>query len=169
MLGQEVTLTEVKSEFSSADIPKLCYAPQKLDQEVFFIPAHPLLFEKEIKAQNIQVNQELEYPSFFSSKTEDADFPFDFLAFCFFLLSRYEEYLPHEADQYGRFKAESSLAYKSGFLDIPLIDLWGLELQKRLQSRYSSLKFKNNRYSHSSKLDLVLKIVLKGSKLSIFL
>ena len=41
--------------------------------------------------------------------------PYDIFAASFYLISRYEEYLPHVKDEYGRFTAEESLAYKNGF------------------------------------------------------
>ncbi len=53
-----------------------------------------------------------------------ADFPFDIFAATFYLLSRYEEYLPHEKDMYGRYAHENSLAFKEGFLKLPLINIW---------------------------------------------
>ena len=40
------------------------------------------------------------------------------------MLSRYEEYLPHIKDEYGRFEAKESLAFKYGFLEIPIVDKW---------------------------------------------
>jgi hypothetical protein len=36
------------------------------------------------------------------------DMPFDIFAASFYLLSRYEEYLPHEKDQYGRYSHVNS-------------------------------------------------------------
>ncbi len=44
------------------------------------------------------------------------DFPFDIFAASFYLLSRYEEYLPHEKDMYGRYAHTNSLAFREHFL-----------------------------------------------------
>lgn len=40
------------------------------------------------------------------------------------MLSRYEEYLPFEADAHGRFPAKQSLAYRRGFVEVPVVDFW---------------------------------------------
>jgi len=54
----------------------------------------------------------------------------DIIASSFFMLSRYEEYLVDERDQYDRFPASASVAYKEGFLTKPIVNeyielLWG--------------------------------------------
>ncbi|MEY8200577.1 MAG: polysaccharide deacetylase family protein [Colwellia sp.] len=51
----------------------------------------------------------------------------------FFMLSRMEEVITEERDAHGRFSAESSVAYKNGFLDRPVVDeyvemLWNMLL-----------------------------------------
>jgi len=51
-------------------------------------------------------------------------FSFDIFAASFYLIVRYEEYLGFKKDKYGRFGAEKSLAYKEGFLEDPLINIW---------------------------------------------
>ena len=40
---------------------------------------------------------------------------FDVFSASFYLVSRYEEYLPYVKDMYERFQAENSLAYKHNF------------------------------------------------------
>jgi hypothetical protein len=44
------------------------------------------------------------------------DLPFDPLAATFYLVSRYEEYLPFIPDEHGRFPAKQSFAFSNGFL-----------------------------------------------------
>ncbi|HGE72013.1 TPA: hypothetical protein ENX78_14335 [Candidatus Poribacteria bacterium] len=46
----------------------------------------------------------------------------DIIASSFFMLSRYEEYLVDERDQYDRFPASASVAYKEGFLTRPIVN-----------------------------------------------
>ena len=53
----------------------------------------------------------------------------------FFLLSRYEEYLPHSKDQYGLYAHENSIAYKEGFLHQPLINIWLEDFRKLLEKK----------------------------------
>jgi peptidoglycan/xylan/chitin deacetylase (PgdA/CDA1 family) len=54
----------------------------------------------------------------------------DIIASTFFMLSRYEEVMQDVKDQYERFPATASLAYREGFLDRPIVNeyielLWG--------------------------------------------
>lgn len=56
----------------------------------------------------------------------------DLVASALFLLSRYEETLVAARDVHGRFQAVSSLAYKAGFLQRPLVDEYGAYLRQCL-------------------------------------
>jgi len=57
------------------------------------------------------------------------DFSFDIFAASFYLLSRYEEYLPHQKDQFGRYAHTNSLAFREEFLQLPLVNIWIEELR----------------------------------------
>ena len=46
----------------------------------------------------------------------------DIIASSFFMVARYEEVIIDARDQYGRFPATASLAYKEGFLDKPVVN-----------------------------------------------
>lgn len=48
----------------------------------------------------------------------------DILAGSFFMLTRWEEYTSLSKDEHGRFPASSSLAYKYGFLELPVVDVY---------------------------------------------
>ena len=50
---------------------------------------------------------------FFFSTGENSNIPFDIFAASFYLVSRYEEYLPHVRDIHERFTAHESLAFKN--------------------------------------------------------
>jgi hypothetical protein len=82
------------------------------------------------------------------------DLPFDLFSACFFLLSRYEEYLPFIADPYGRFEADQSLAFRGGFLEEPVIDQWLLLFKKRLLQKYSGLIFPEQKFRFISTFDI---------------
>jgi hypothetical protein len=56
------------------------------------------------------------------------------------LLSRYEEYLPHEKDIYGRYAHQSSLAFKENFLHLPIINIWVQHFKQALQIKFPALK-----------------------------
>ena len=81
------------------------------------IPNIGLLFETGIKQHPIEINQIENFKIFFQSPSkENNEFPFDIFSATFYLLSRYEEYLPHEKDEYGRYSHLNSLAYNENFL-----------------------------------------------------
>ena len=84
-------------------------------------------FQNNILVQNTSCVQWHNLTTFFQT---GGDLPFDVFAASFYLISRYEEYLPHEKDMYGRYAHENSLAYKERFLQLPLINIWLTELVK---------------------------------------
>ncbi len=70
---------------------------------------------------------------------ERGQIPFDLWAAAFFLLSRYEEYLPYEADRYGRFPAQAALGAEKGWLQLPLVDLWAARLRQLARQKLPAL------------------------------
>ncbi|MFZ1705010.1 MAG: polysaccharide deacetylase family protein [Saprospiraceae bacterium] len=117
-------------EYDSAQSGIIFYGvevPVPIPSQFVFVPRHQIMLEKEIKKQNITIIQDMKsgFPYFFEGEHKnDQKWPFDIFSMIFYLLSRYEEYLPHDKDEYGRYKASQSLAYRNQFLDIPLIDFW---------------------------------------------
>lgn len=59
----------------------------------------------------------------------------DVLTLSFLLLSRAEELLLPQRDQYGRFRWEYSLAKKYSFIDLPVVDEWAMLLRQFLLER----------------------------------
>jgi hypothetical protein len=62
---------------------------------------------------------------------------FDLLAASFFMASRYEEYLPFEADLYGRFPSAASLSAQAQWLHEPVVQLWAERLGACLADVFS--------------------------------
>lgn len=111
----------------------------------FKITPSGILFEKGITPKEIRVEKWKDLPVFFQASA-DSDIPFDIFAASFYLVSRYEEYLGFEPDEFGRFRASLSLAYKNGFIGIPVVDLWAKELAKGLLKKFQTLAFRRNDY-----------------------
>ncbi len=124
--------------------PVINYSSEKIAGSLRIDPA-PLLFESGIKQVEINVSTWKNLPVFFQSPP-DSDFHFDIFAAAFYLVSRYEEYLDFKPDEYGRFSASSSLAYKKGFLGIPVVDLWAKELARALITKYPVVTFRRNEF-----------------------
>jgi hypothetical protein len=69
---------------------------------------------------------------------------FDIFSAVFYMCSRYEEYLPFEADEHGRFRAENSTAYRFGFINEPIVEQWTQKLCSRLKLAYPNNNYKFN-------------------------
>jgi len=93
------------------------------------IEPHIILLDFGVKDYSIEVNNNPNYFKIFF-KNDNTEVPFDLFGAAFWLLSRYEEYLPFKTDQFNRFHYKSSIAYQYDFLNVPLINLWLDELKK---------------------------------------
>ena len=80
--------------------------------------------------------------------------PFDIFSASFWMMSRYEEYLDYSQDIYGRFPASESLAFRVGFLDMPVVNLWAIKLTEVLKRFYPALKTKKNRFHWLTTIDV---------------
>lgn len=133
-MGIEYELTIDSEAFKNYAGAKINYSDTKIADDEFYIQNHTLLFENGIQEQKINCFIANSSKAFF--KTADSDFPFDIFAASFYLLSRYEEYLPHEKDMYDRFAHENSLAYREGFLHLPLINIWLIDFAEKLKQKF---------------------------------
>src|SRR4051812_40660065 len=152
LLGREYHLTHDIVSFRHSDNPKINYSEQPLDDEIFFC-ASTLLFEKGIRHQDLSVFEWENSKAFFATHPKYI-FPFDPFAASFYLLSRYEEYLPHEKDSYGRFDVKASLSWQKNFLQKPLINIWAQKIQKALLQRFPKMEFKQTHYKYISTIDI---------------
>jgi hypothetical protein len=81
--------------------------------------------------------------------------PFDLLSSVFYFLSRYEEYQPNvKRDEHGRYKAENSIAYRCGFLHMPLLDSWIDLFKNELKEQYPNIDLKENEFKQISTIDI---------------
>lgn len=137
-LGYKLEFTSDLDKYRSSLLPKIAYTNLAIEDGVWIKP-HSILFEKGIVNHSLSIETWKGMSIFFITNS-DADIPFDIFAASFYLISRYEEYLHFEPDEHGRFKAEDSLAFKKGFLTIPLVDLWVNELSKIIENKYPLAK-----------------------------
>jgi hypothetical protein len=93
------------------------------------------LFEEGMRQQEIwMVNNPGE--TFIST---EAEIYIDIFAASFYLLSRYEEYLPHQKDAFGRYDHTQSLAFREEFLDKPLVNIWLQDFRLLLARKFPLL------------------------------
>lgn len=120
--GIAYELTENPEIAISSDNLYINYSKQKLEN-FYSIFQDDLLLREDIIEQKIFVSREAEMPVFFQT-TENYNLKFDIYSCIFYLLSRYEEYLPHEQDMHGRYKSSNSILAKKEFNFSPIVETW---------------------------------------------
>lgn len=153
LLGIEMELCSQTGDFLSYQGPKLSYG-LPLDDKTLFFGSHPLLFERKVSVQDTNSFEYQGEKAFFAVNDSGSALPFDLFAAAFYLVSRYEEYLPHDADEFGRFRCDGSLAWREGFLHKPLLNIWAGFLQKILGQRFPELPFKLPEFSFTPTIDV---------------
>ena len=143
-LGIDFKITDKEDYFIKSSSLKINYG-NKIIEGCVNIPSISLLHEEHIHRNEILVESDEKWQKvFFKNPYKNIpDFrqptqflDFDVLAASFYLLSRYEEYLPHKKDEHFRFKAENSLGYLYDFLEIPLVDIWVKILGEVITKQY---------------------------------
>ncbi|MFS4484081.1 polysaccharide deacetylase family protein [Hyunsoonleella sp. 2307UL5-6] len=152
VLGVKVNFTTKIEDFIAHDSLKMSYTKQQLGNE-FFIKSNAILFEQGLMDIEITVQQWENTKCFFFNGDKSA-IPFDIFAASFYMLSRYEEYLPHRKDKYGRFLATESLGYKHGFLQQPVVDIWAYKFKAALQLQFPDFTFPKKQYSITPIIDV---------------
>jgi hypothetical protein len=160
-LGLNYEITDDRRKLGKHTV--INYSGENIANSFRIIP-HTLLFETGIIRREIIVGKWKNLPVFFSEQGEQ-DFPFDILAASFYLVSRYEEYLDYTPDEHGRYTSASSLAFRNGFLDIPVIELWIKELSKALVMKFRQLAFKRNEFQSVVTIDSDEAFAYKGRNL----
>lgn len=152
ILQFDFSLTSDQDEFVKHSGAKLSYTHNPLSDEVFF-SSRNLLFENGITEQNISVFDFNSNKVFFATGKSSA-LPFDVFAASFYLVSRYEEYLPHIRDEHDRFDAKDSLAFMNGFLQKPVVNIWSKWIKEILLKKYPHLVFPEKKYQFISTIDI---------------
>tara|TARA_R100000479_G_scaffold85403_1_gene41525 strand:+ start:47591 stop:48817 length:1227 start_codon:yes stop_codon:yes gene_type:complete len=139
ILGLEVSFTSVIEELIAHSGPKISYGKQQMGNELF-IQSQGLLTEQGVESIDITVKPWEETICFFPVSEKSA-LPFDIFSAGFYLLSRYEEYLPHVKDERGRYPVSESLGYKEKFLQQPVIDIWAYKFKRVLKEHFPNIEF----------------------------
>jgi hypothetical protein len=152
LLGMSYKLVHEREEFISYQGPKFSYCDHALGEEPFFYAAR-LLFERGIEDQQIAVFEWNGLKAFFATHPKHL-MPFDPFAASFYLVSRYEEYLPHLRDIHDRYDTTESIAYQKNFLGKPLVNNYAFAIRDILKSRFPQLQFPQRKYRFISTIDI---------------
>lgn len=147
----EITMN--KKYFCSYDGAKLCYSAEKIGDGLYINPVS-LLFQTSIETQDIHAVEYEDMPVLFPTYGQDLTLPFDIFAASFYLVSRYEEYLPHHQDEHHRFKHTDSIAYQLGFLHSPIVNKWADLLAEKIKERYPQVEFPSRKFKFVATVDV---------------
>ncbi len=145
LFNQEVTITTDKWAYINYPSAKLNYSNEKFSEQDLTITPSGLLFQQNMQDQQILCFDWNGLTSFF--KTDSGTIPFDLLSAAFYLISRYEEWQPFTPDQYGRYAHTNSAAYKNNFLHLPLVDLWLLAFESKVQHYFPNYQLPQKVFS----------------------
>lgn len=145
LFDRPIRITSNKQEFLDFLGPKINYSLEEIDEDEVFLSPVSLLFENDIHVQDIACFEINFHKAFFETH---GDLHFDIFAATFYLLSRYEEYLPHQKDEHGRYRHVDSLAFREGFLDQPLVNVWLQEFRNILEFKFPSIKFTGRQFAN---------------------
>lgn len=133
LLGCGLRVTQDAAEFADSGLCRINYTAQP-QPDAYWVHPSGLLRETGVHGPLPRVVDRGGLPVLFP--TDVGDLSFDILSAAFYLLSRYEEYLPHAVDAFGRFDHRASLAWTGGYLDRPLVDEWAAHLRQALLLRF---------------------------------
>jgi hypothetical protein len=128
--GLNFVLTDDSDLFMQSDQPRFTYLNNGFD-------GIPNIFNSQIIETNDIFNPTFtEFENFVLNKLHVES---DVFAFCFFMLSRAEEYHAKTDDHHGRYPAAQSYAVRNNFLHLPVVDKLSESLYKWLRKLYPSL------------------------------
>lgn len=151
-LGLDYSITQNPVLFEQHNSVKINYSSQKFVKESIKIIPSGLLFEYGVKDHHIEVHNHEVYKRIFFKNS--GQIPFDILSAAFWLLSRYEEYLPFKQDKYNRFDVKSSLAFQYDFIQFPLVNEWFAQVKNLISQNYPGIEFKQHHFSFLSTVDI---------------
>ena len=153
LLKVEFSITTDEDYYLRHGDAKLNYGPRRLGDGLH-IKSCNLLFQTSIEEQEPRPFQRDGQWMLFPVYGRDLDLPFDLLAATFFMVSRYEEYLPHREDEHGRFVTQEHLAVQEGFAEEPVVDQWAALLRKLIAERYPDFNLSERHYRMVQTVDV---------------
>ena len=142
-MGVDYSITDILDSKAENSGPIIYYGIEKNVSNQIFIPSHGLLEQSGIK--DCTEAMETLAKNILTSIGKGEIFKDDIFSIIFFMISRYEEYLPHEADQIGRYQAKNSLSYRLQILDRAIVDECILNLQGIITEKYPNYIFPNRK------------------------
>ncbi len=132
---------------------KMVYGPQSEDHPLYFAAAE-LLFESGLNSQELNTTEFRGFTVPFPVYQKESIFPFDLFSAAFYFVSRYEEYMPFRKDKYGRYTAQESFAFKNGFLNKPIVNIWAYNLVDIIRRFYPDFEANFQKFQYIPTYDI---------------
>lgn len=152
ILGTELIFTSSPEDFKQSTSPRINYSSTNFSSGLFLY-AHPLLFEKNIVDQDVEAIEFRQLKVFFPSSA-DSFLPFDPFAFSFYLISRYEEYLNEDTDNYGRFKDSENILVKLDLHQKPIVDKIAYWIAEELIQEFPEFRIRQRSFQFVTTIDI---------------
>lgn len=152
VLGVKYEITTKEVEFQASVLPKINYSPTNFTSGLF-LKAHSLLFEKIIGKQEIEEIDYQGYKLFFPT-TDDSFLPFDPFACAFYLITRYEEYLPEHTDEHERFADAENLLATLGMHQKPVVDQMAYWIAEKIKENYPGFSIRLRSFQFFTTIDI---------------
>jgi len=153
VLKVQVQFTADLQAFNEAGGVKISYGKNPVADELFFASAG-ILNERGIGHKELTFIDYMGMPVFFPVYNQHSALPFDVFSAAFYLVTRYEEYLPYKKDEYGRFSAQESIAFQKGFLHKPVVNIWARRIGDLLKEKYPGFSYPGTKYSFTPSIDI---------------
>ena len=152
ILGIEVSYTCDSGEFMLSGLPKINYSQVNISSGLF-LKAHTILFKKGIARQDLNEVNYQEHRLFFPT-SEDSFLPFDPFACGFYLLTRYEEYLPGPKDEHERFPDSENILVSQGLNHTPIVDRMAYWIADKLSEEFPVFKVAQRTFRFQTTIDI---------------
>ncbi len=154
-LGLDFKFTTDKDKYLSYEGPKIHYDKYPIENNNgIFQQAVNLLFERDIADQDVKICKHNDSKAIFPVFNDKSLFNFDFLAASFYIITRYEEYLPHVCDHYNRFQPQDSILSQMEVIEKPVINIWAKEFGELLKSHYPDIQLKKKSFKFIPTYDI---------------
>lgn len=162
--GFEYAVTSSPEKFINFKGARINYSGKKFPDDSINIYPSGFLLEKGIREFTPNFFQNHNNPVLFPEPKDSGhcDLGYDIFSSSFYLVSRYEEYLPYLEDRYGRFEADQSFAFQHNFLETPLVDVQALELRQKILERFPATPFVQKQFSFIPTYDIDVAYAYKG-------
>jgi hypothetical protein len=164
-MGVNYRITTSTEEFTQSEGAKISYSSTQFLFPVLNILPVGLVFDNDIRQIEVENGHWQEKKTLFPTNKEGF-YPFDIISAVFFMVSRYEEYLPFTPDQYGRFTEAQSISGKLGFTNQPIVHYWVNDLATHLSQHFEGWNIRQKRGAILFTYDIDVAYAFKGRPFS---